>query len=97
VIRQLITARELAEQLGVSPGALLRWTRAGRVPGAVKLPSGAIRYIPEKVDAWILGLAMADSATEEVSPAPSAVRRTEVSSVPSPVPPRTEEVPPYAR
>lgn len=49
---RLLTARELAEQLGVSTSALLRWTRAGRVP-AVKLPSGAVRYVPEQVEAWL--------------------------------------------
>jgi excisionase family DNA binding protein len=48
----LVTARELAAQLGVSTGALLRWTRAGQVP-AVKLPSGAVRYMPEQIDAWL--------------------------------------------
>lgn len=93
---QLHTAREVAGQLGVSPGALLRWTRAGKVPGAVKLPSGAIRYIPEKINAWLLELEMADGATEEVSPAPDAIRRMEVSSVASPVPLRTEEEVPDA-
>ena len=44
--------RELAERLGISTGALLRWTRAGKVP-AVKLPSGAVRYRPEQIDAWL--------------------------------------------
>jgi predicted DNA-binding transcriptional regulator AlpA len=84
---RLLTARELADRLGVSTGALLRWTRAGKVPGAVKLPSGAIRYLPERVDAWLADdCAMADGATEEVSPAPNAVRRMEVSSLASPVP-----------
>lgn len=50
--RRLVTARELAEQLGISTGALLRWTRAGQVP-AVKLPGGAVRYRPEAIDAWL--------------------------------------------
>ena len=49
---RLLTAREVAELLGVSTGALLRWTRAGQVP-AVKLPSGAVRYMPEQIDAWL--------------------------------------------
>jgi excisionase family DNA binding protein len=52
VSERLLTARELAGRLAVSSGALLRWTRDGKVP-AVKLPSGAIRYLPEEVDAWI--------------------------------------------
>jgi excisionase family DNA binding protein len=49
---RLLTAREVADLLGVSAGALLRWTRAGDVP-AVKLPSGAVRYRPEQIDAWL--------------------------------------------
>jgi excisionase family DNA binding protein len=52
VSERLLTAREVAERLSVSTGALLRWTRAGRVP-AVKLPSGAIRYLPDEVEAWL--------------------------------------------
>ena len=90
---RLLTARELAKLLGVSTGALLRWTRAGLVPGAVKLPSGAVRYVPEQIDAWLEARSMADGATEEVSSAPDAARRREVSSVSSSVPLRTEEVP----
>jgi excisionase family DNA binding protein len=83
--RPLLTAREVASSLGVSTGALLRWTRAGRVP-AVKLPSGAVRYIPEQIDAWVEAHAMAGGATEEVSPTPDAARRAEVSSEASPTP-----------
>ena len=70
----LITARALAVRLGVSSGALLRWTRAGKVP-AVKLPSGAIRYIPTEIDRWLVERSMAGDATEEVSPAPNVTRR----------------------
>jgi excisionase family DNA binding protein len=63
---RLLTAREVAEQLGVSAGALLRWTRAGQVP-AVKLPSGAIRYAPERIDAWLRERELG-AAEREVSP-----------------------------
>jgi excisionase family DNA binding protein len=49
---RLLTARELASQLGVSTGALLRWTRRGDVP-AFKLPGGAIRYRAADVEAWL--------------------------------------------
>lgn len=52
LIPELLTARETAARLGVSTGALLRWTRAGKVP-AVRLPSGAIRYVPERLEAWL--------------------------------------------
>ncbi len=48
----LLTARELAELLGVSTDTLLRWTRAGKVP-ALRLPGGAIRYRPDAIEAWL--------------------------------------------
>jgi excisionase family DNA binding protein len=64
--RPLLTARELAEQLGISTGALLRWTRRGEVP-AVKLPSGAVRYRPDAIDAWLAEHEMG-AAGREVSP-----------------------------
>jgi predicted DNA-binding transcriptional regulator AlpA len=83
---RLLTARELAARLGVSTGALLRWTRAGKVPSARKLPSGAIRYDPEETEVWLAGLKMAGSAPEEVSPAPDAARQPGVSFDGSPVP-----------
>jgi predicted DNA-binding transcriptional regulator AlpA len=94
---RLLTARELAADLGVSTGALLRWTRDGKVP-SVKLPSGAVRYVPEQIVSWLEALQTAGGATEEVSPAPNAARQPQVSSVLSPVPPRLvaapiEEVP----
>lgn len=52
VTDRLLTARELAEHLSISTGALLRWTRAGKVPH-VKLPSGAVRYRPDAIAAWL--------------------------------------------
>jgi excisionase family DNA binding protein len=94
---RLLTAREVAELLDVSTGALLRWTRAGQVP-AVKLPSGAIRYVPAQIDAWLAARSMtAGDGPEDVSPAPNATRRVGVvSSFASPAPlrrvaARTEE------
>jgi excisionase family DNA binding protein len=89
--RRLLTAPELADRLGVSTGALLRWTRAGQVP-AVKLPSGAVRYRPERIEEW-LDERTAGGATEDVSPAPNATRQLEVSLVASPVPPRSVAAP----
>jgi predicted DNA-binding transcriptional regulator AlpA len=75
VSERLLTAREFAGRLGVSIGALLRWTRAGQVPGAVKLPSGAIRYRPELIEPWLDELAIgADGASREVSPTRNAGR-----------------------
>lgn len=81
---RLLTAREVADRLGVSTGALLRWTRAGLVP-AVKLPSGAVRYERAQIDAWLLERTTGD-ATGGVSPTPNAARPVEVSSPASPTP-----------
>jgi excisionase family DNA binding protein len=48
----LLTAREVAEELGVSTETILRWTRDGKIP-AVRLPSGALRYRCSELLAWI--------------------------------------------
>jgi excisionase family DNA binding protein len=52
VSERLLTARELAAYLDVSPETILRWTRRGELP-AIKLPGGAIRYRAEVVDQWL--------------------------------------------
>jgi len=54
--QRLLTAREVAEQLGVSAATVLRWTRQG-VLGGFRLPSGAMRYGEDDVDAWLEGRA----------------------------------------
>lgn len=48
----LLTARHVADQLGVTPRTVLRWTRQGDVP-AVRLPSGQIRYRADELAAWL--------------------------------------------
>ena len=48
----LLTARDLAGQLGVSAETVLRWTRRGELP-AIRLPGGAIRYREAEVDDWL--------------------------------------------
>jgi len=49
---RLLTARELAELVAVSPETILRWTRRGDLP-AIRLPGGALRYAPAAVEAWL--------------------------------------------
>jgi excisionase family DNA binding protein len=49
---RLLTARQVAEQLGVAPDTVLRWTRRGELP-AVKLPGGAVRYREDGLDDWL--------------------------------------------
>jgi excisionase family DNA binding protein len=80
----LATARQTADRLGISAGALLRWARAGKVP-SVKLPSGAVRFRPEAIEAWLEhDCSRAGGATRGVSPATDATRRREVSFSSSP-------------
>lgn len=72
---ELLTARELAQRLGVSTDTLLRWTRAGKVP-ALRLPGGAIRYRPEAIESWLEGRATSAGAVVEESPdTPDHARR----------------------
>lgn len=49
---RLLTAREVAEILNVSPETVLRWTRAGELP-AIRLPGGALRYREDAIEAWL--------------------------------------------
>lgn len=48
----LLSARDVADRLGVSTETVLRWTRRGELP-AVRLPGGAIRIDPDTLDAWL--------------------------------------------
>jgi excisionase family DNA binding protein len=52
VTERLLTARQLAEALGVSPHTVLDWAQRGEVP-SFKLPNGAVRFRPSEVEAWL--------------------------------------------
>ena len=83
---RLLTARDVAELLGVTAETVLRWTRRGQLP-AFKLPGGAVRYREPDVDAWLEAHSTrAGDGTEEVSPTPDATRHRGVSLVGSPIP-----------
>ena len=47
-----MTAREVADMLGVSAETVLRWTRRGELP-AIRLPGGAMRYRETNLDQWL--------------------------------------------
>ncbi len=49
---RLLTARAVADLLGVSPETVLRWTRRGELP-ALRLPGGAIRYREAELERWL--------------------------------------------
>lgn len=48
----LLTARDVADKLGVSTETVLRWTRRGTLPG-FRLPGGALRYRETELDEWL--------------------------------------------
>jgi excisionase family DNA binding protein len=49
---RLLTAREVANVLGVSAETVLRWTRRGDLP-ALRLPGGAIRFREGALEEWL--------------------------------------------
>jgi excisionase family DNA binding protein len=49
----MLTTRQIADLVGVSPETVLRWQRHGHGPAAIRLPSGALRYRREDVEAWL--------------------------------------------
>ena len=49
---RLLTARAVADRLGVSTETILRWVRCGELP-AIRLPGGAIRFREGELDAWL--------------------------------------------
>ncbi|MGH4013153.1 MAG: helix-turn-helix transcriptional regulator [Pseudonocardiaceae bacterium] len=50
---ELLTARQVAELLGVSLWTLRKWTRDGLGPQPHRLGPRAIRYSREDVNAWL--------------------------------------------
>jgi excisionase family DNA binding protein len=49
---RLLTAREVAEWLGVSTETTLRWVRRRKLP-AVRMPGGAIRFRGADIEEWV--------------------------------------------
>jgi excisionase family DNA binding protein len=48
----LLTARHVADQLGLTPETILCWVRQGKLP-AFRLPSGQIRFSEEDLERWL--------------------------------------------
>jgi excisionase family DNA binding protein len=51
----LITTRETAGLLRVSPETVLRWYRTGKLPGGRRLGSNVLRFDRSDVEAWLEG------------------------------------------
>jgi excisionase family DNA binding protein len=52
---RLLTAQHVAELLGVSTETVLRWWRAGTIPG-YRLGSNVLRFRESEVEDWLQGL-----------------------------------------
>jgi len=83
---RLLTARQVADMIGVSAETVLRWTRRGDLP-AIRLPGGAIRYREAELDSWIEG--RATSARGSVS---SPTGRRPAGTLPVSAVPEGEEM-----
>lgn len=77
---RLLTARQVAGQLGVSPATVLRWVRQGDL-AAIRLPSGALRFPETALDDWLA--ARATPGRGAPSTTPGAANGTLTSLVPS--------------
>lgn len=49
----VLTEREAAERLKVTPRTLFRWRSEGKGPDYSRLPSGAIRYTLVAIDTFL--------------------------------------------
>jgi excisionase family DNA binding protein len=70
---RLLTAREVAQVIGVSTETVLRWTRRGELP-AIRLPGGAIRFREDDLDGWLEERATPRRGSAN-HPGPDAARR----------------------
>jgi excisionase family DNA binding protein len=52
VTKRLLTAREVAELVGLSTESVLRRWRAGKIPG-FRLASNVLRFDPAEIEAWL--------------------------------------------
>ncbi len=80
----LVTAAEVAELLGFTPGTVLDWFEAGRLPG-FKI-GRAVRFRESEVLAWLEARRVGPGTGGAVSPAPTVRRPRGVVSHLSPAP-----------
>lgn len=55
-LRQLISKRAAAEAVGFHPEHLMRLSRAGLFPAAMKLghgPNAAVRFVADEIEDWL--------------------------------------------
>jgi excisionase family DNA binding protein len=95
VTDRLLTTREVADRLGVTPETVLRWVERRGLP-VVRLTSRALRFDERRLDAWIAEHTVAASPGRGSVTSPDRRRRQgeanlSVSPVPLPPAARNEE------
>ena len=53
---RLLTTRELAEYLSLSPESVLRRWRRGEIPGGIRLASNVLRFRESEIERWVTAL-----------------------------------------
>jgi excisionase family DNA binding protein len=81
MIRRLLRARDVADELGLTTETILAWVRKGDLP-AFRLPNGAIRFNQDDLDAWLAE--RATSKRGDVTHTANAARPIRLTSTPSP-------------
>lgn len=64
VLDRLITPAELGSRLGVTERTLAEWRSRGTGPAYIRTGGRFPRYLPEDVDAWLLGQRRSSTAEE---------------------------------
>jgi excisionase family DNA binding protein len=60
VTGRLLTTREVADFLGLSPESVLRRWRRGEIPGGIRLASNVLRFREAAIDEWLAALERVD-------------------------------------
>jgi predicted DNA-binding transcriptional regulator AlpA len=50
---RLLTTREVAAMLALSPETALRWHRSGKMPGGRRLACNVLRFDAGEIEAWL--------------------------------------------
>ena len=85
----LLTTREVADALGVSPATVLRRWRAGDIPG-FRIASNCLRFDQAEIDGWLQ--ARRGHTYSPVAAQLSSADAKQRTSVAKKVPPRREKV-----
>jgi excisionase family DNA binding protein len=60
----LLTARQVADPLGLSVETVLRWHRSGKLPGGRRLGSNVLRFDGDELEQWLDGTRELEPVTQ---------------------------------